>query len=412
MTVAQITDWFQNLAQADMSTEELQKIDKKHSLPTFRRLPLAFKKASGSRVWDMEGNEYIDVLAGIAVNNVGHCHPKVVKAISKQAGELGHISNFYMSEPQVLVMKKLAELSGLERAFLANSGTEASEGAIKIARKYGSKNGRGGTIITAKNAFHGRTMVALAATGKPGMLEGFEPVPTGFVHVPFNDIKAVQNHLSEDIAAIMVEPIQGEGGIHPADQAYMNELRELCSKEGIVLIFDEIQTGIGRTGQWFCHQWYDVKPDIMTLAKAIGSGMPMGAVMVNEEVASAMGPGDHGTTFGGNPIACAAALATLEVIEDEDLLNESQQKGDWLRKTIEDAKNDYPEIVEVRGKGLMVGVELNRESRPVMLKMLEHKVLGNATAGNVVRWVPPLSIPDSDLQKAVQVFFKALEETR
>lgn len=395
-----------------MTTEELHKLDQKYYLPTFRRLPLAFKKALGSRVWDMEGNEYIDVLAGIAVNSVGHCHPKVVAAISKQASELGHISNFYLSEPQVMLSKKLVELSGLERVFFGNSGAEAAEGAIKIARKYASKNGRGGTIITVKNAFHGRTMTTLAATGKAAMLKGFDPIPTGFLHVPLNDMDAIKQVFSKEIAAIMLEPIQGEGGINIADQKYIEELRAFCDKEGVVLIFDEIQTGIGRTGKWFCHQWYGVKPDIMTLAKALGNGIPMGAVMATEKVAQAMEPGDHGTTFGGNPISCAAALATIAVIEEEDLLNEAQRKGAWLRETIETAKLQHPEIIAVRGKGLMVGVELNREAKPVMLKMMEHKVLGNATAEKVVRWVPPLNIPDKDLQTAVDVFFLSLKETR
>lgn len=395
-----------------MTTEELHKLDQKYYLPTFRRLPLAFKKASGSRVWDMEGNEYIDVLAGIAVNSVGHCHPKVVAAISKQAGELGHISNFYLSEPQVMLSKKLVELSGLERVFFGNSGAEAAEGAIKIARKYASKNGRGGTIITVKNAFHGRTMTTLAATGKAAMLKGFDPIPTGFLHVPLNDMDAIKQVFSNEIAAIMLEPIQGEGGINIADQKYIEELRAFCDKEGAALIFDEIQTGIGRTGKWFCHQWYGVKPDIMTLAKALGNGIPMGAVMATEKVAQAMEPGDHGTTFGGNPIACAAALATIAVIEEEDLLNEAQRKGAWLQETIETAMLQYPEIIAVRGKGLMVGVELNREAKPVMLKMMEHKILGNATAEKVVRWVPPLNIPDKDLQTAVDVFFLSLKETR
>ncbi len=395
-----------------MTTEELHKLDKKYYLPTFRRLPLAFKKARGSRVWDMEGNEYIDVLAGIAVNSVGHCHPKVVEAICKQAGELGHISNFYLSEPQALLSEKLVELAGMERVFFGNSGAEAAEGAIKIARKYASKNGRGGTIITVKNAFHGRTMATLAATGKPGMLKGFDPIPQGFIHVPLNDIEAIKSVIGPEIAGIMLEPVQGEGGINIADQEYMEELRALCDKENIALIFDEIQTGIGRTGKWFAHQWYGVKPDIMSLAKALGNGMPMGAVMAVEKVATAMEPGDHGTTFGGNPIACAAALATIQVIEEEDLLNEAQRKGVWLRETIEASKLQYPEIVDVRGKGLMVGVELNRESKPVMLKMLEHKVLGNATAEKVVRWVPPLNISDKDLKTAVDVFLQSLIETR
>ncbi|MFT4834221.1 MAG: acetylornithine/N-succinyldiaminopimelate aminotransferase [Flavobacteriaceae bacterium] len=394
------------------STKELHEIDSKHYLPTFRRYPLAFKKGAGSRLWDMEGNEYIDALAGIAVNNVGHAHPKVADAIAKQAHELIHISNFYLSEPQMVLAKKLAELSGLERVFFGNSGAEAAEGAIKIARKYASKNGRGGTIIAMKNAFHGRTLATVAATGKEAMMIGFDPIPTGFCHVPFNDMDIIREKVNQDVAAIMLEPIQGEGGINLAEQAFLKELRSFCDEENVVLIFDEIQSGIGRTGKMFAHEYFGVKPDVMTLAKALGGGMPIGAVLASERVGSAIDWGDHGTTFGGNPLACAAALATLEVVEEENLMHQALDKGAWLKQECEKAKADYPEIKEIRGYGLMIGVELTIESKPIVASMMKHKVLANATAGNVIRLVPPLNIPMEDLKKVFEVMLLSIKENR
>ena len=297
------------------STKELHELDKTYYLPTFKRYPLAFKKGSGSRLWDMEGKEYIDALAGIAVNNVGHAHPKVADAIGKQAHELIHISNFYLSEPQVMLTKKLAELSGLQRVFLGNSGAEAAEGAIKIARKYASKNGRGGTIIAMKNAFHGRTLATVAATGKEAMMNGFAPIPAGFLHVPFNDLEAIKEMVTEEVGGIMLEPIQGEGGINLVDPSFLKALRAYCDEQNLVLIFDEIQSGMGRTGKMFAFEHFGVIPDVMTLAKALGGGMPIGAVLASEKVGSAIDWGDHGTTFGGNPLACAAALATIEAME-------------------------------------------------------------------------------------------------
>ncbi|MEQ9008717.1 MAG: acetylornithine/succinylornithine family transaminase, partial [Ekhidna sp.] len=312
------------------TTEELHKIDQEYYLPTFKRYPLAFKKGKGSRLWDMEGNEYIDALAGIAVNNIGHGHPKLVKAIADQAQNLIHISNFYVSEPQMVLAKKLSELSGLKRVFFGNSGAEAVEGAIKIARKYASKNGRGGTIINMKNAFHGRTMATIAATGKKAMMNGFDPIPEGFCHVPFNEIDLVKEKVNQDVAGIMLEPIQGEGGIIPAEAEFLKKLRAFCDQENIALIFDEVQCGIGRTGKMFAFEYYGVEPDIMTLAKGLGGGVPIGAVLASEKVGGAIDWGDHGTTFGGNPLVCAAALATLEVIEEEGLLEKTIANGQWF----------------------------------------------------------------------------------
>lgn len=394
------------------STEELHAFDKDHYLPTFGRYPLAFREGKGSRLFDVEGKEYIDALAGIAVNNVGHAHPKIVKAISEQASKLIHISNFYLSEPQVNLTRKLVELSGLDRVFFGNSGAEAAEGAIKIARKYASKNGRGGTIITMKNAFHGRTMVAVAASGKPSMMNGFDPIPTGFRNVPFSDIEGVRKNVDENVGAVMVETVQGEGGVRPADPAFLQELRSLCDEENIVLVLDEVQCGIGRTGKMFAFEHYGIMPDIMALAKGLGGGVPIGAVLASEKVGSAIDRGDHGTTFGGNPLACATALATLEVIEEEHLLEKAAENGDWLKTEIEKVRSNYPEIKEVRGKGLMIGIELDKLAKPIVISMMHHQVLANATAENVVRLVPPLNIPREDLEEVLRVLLVAIEENR
>lgn len=395
------------------STSELHDLDKQYYLPTFRRYPLAFKKGKGSKLWDMEGNEYIDALAGIAVLNVGHSHPKIAAAISRQANELVHISNFFLSEPQVELSKKLAELSGLQRVFIGNSGAEAAEGAIKIARKYASKNGRGGKIIAMKNAFHGRTLATVAATGKQAMMNGFAPIPEGFIHAPFNDLETVKSLVTPEVGGIMLEPIQGEGGINCADPEFLKKLRAYCDQENIVLIFDEIQSGMGRTGKMFAHEHFGVKPDVMTLAKALGAGVPIGAVLASEKVGSAIDWGDHGTTFGGNPLVCAAALANIEVTEEEDLLNQATQKGQWLKDKIESVKPDFPEIKEIRGYGLMIGIELTVESKPIVTTMmLKHRVIANATAVNVVRLVPPLNIPQEDLERVIEVMLESIKEHR
>ena len=394
------------------STEELHELDKTYYLPTFRRYPLAFKKGQGSRLWDMEGKEYIDALAGIAVNNVGHAHPKVADAIGRQAHELIHISNFYLSEPQMELAKKLADLSGLQRVFFGNSGAEAAEGAIKIARKYASKHGRGGTIIAMKNAFHGRTLATVAATGKEAMMNGFAPIPAGFLHAPFNDLEAIKSMVTQEVGGIMLEPIQGEGGINLADSTFLKSLRAYCDEQNLVLIFDEIQSGMGRTGKMFAHEHYDVKPDVMTLAKALGGGMPIGAVLASEKVGSAIDWGDHGTTFGGNPLACAAALATIEAMEEEGMLQQATEKGAWLKAEVANVKSSYPEIKEIRGYGLMIGIELTIESKPVVATMMEHGVLANATAGNVIRLVPPLNIPMEDLKTVFEVLLKSIKANR
>jgi len=382
-------------------------LDKKYYLQTYKRYPLTIDHAKGSHVWDVEGTEYIDMLGGIAVNSVGHCHPKVVKAIQDQAAKLIHISNFYLSKPLVMLSKKLVELSGLDRVFIANSGAESVEGAIKIARKYAHSIGRGGNIISFENAFHGRTLATIA-TGKKAYQKGFEPIPQGFSQVPFNDMEAIKKAADNNTAAIIIEPIQGEGGVNVADKTFLTELRTFCDDQNIVLIFDEIQCGIGRTGKMFAKEHFGVEPDIMTLAKALGGGVPIGAILSNEKVSAAIDFGDHGTTFGGNPLACAASLAAIGVIETENLVKQAEEKGNWLKAEILAMKN--PDIKEIRGKGLMIGIEFNFETKPLVLKMLENGVLANATADTVLRLVPPLNISYEDLEKAMEVLKKSLKE--
>ncbi|WP_162340782.1 acetylornithine transaminase [Cyclobacterium salsum] len=383
-----------------ISNEFLYEEDKKYYLPTFKRFPLALIKGKGSRVWDADGKEYIDMLAGIAVNNVGHCHPKVVKAIQDQAAELIHISNFFVSPPQVALSKLLVDLSRLEHVFLSNSGAESVEGAIKVARKYASKQGRGGEIISMKNSFHGRTLATIA-TGQKKYQKGFAPIPTGFVQVDFNDIQALQAAITTDTAAVILEPVQGEGGIVPAQKEYLQAVRKLCDENDVLLIFDEIQCGIGRTGHFFAKDHYGVQPDIMTLAKGLGGGTPIGAFLCNKKVGDAIDFGDHGTTFGGNPLTSAAALATIKAIMEENLIQAAREKGNWLMGIIRSWSKEHPMIREVRGLGLMIGVQLDRPAATLVKALMDEGVIANATAESVLRLVPPLNIPEEDLVKVL-----------
>lgn len=385
-----------------MTNQSLHELDKKYYLQTYRRLPLALARGEGARVWDVEGKEYIDALAGIAVNSLGHCHPRVVAAIREQAGRLMHISNYFVSEPQVNLAKLLVEISGLERVFFTNSGAESVEGAIKIARKFGNTSRRGGGIISMEGSFHGRTLAAIA-TGGEKMQRGFGPIPQGFTRVPFNDIDAVAGAITPETAAVIIEPVQGEGGINVAEPQFLKDLRALCDEYGLALIFDEIQCGIARTGKMFAKDVYGVQPDIMTLAKGLGGGFPVGAVLSSQKVSDAIEFGDHGTTFGGNPLATAAALATMQTLLEEDMVAEAERKGTWLRGQLEALKAEHSCIREVRGLGLMIGVEFSFPTKPLMIEMMHRGVLANATAENVLRLVPPLVISMDELQSVVDV---------
>lgn len=320
-----------------------------------------------------------------------------------------HISNYFVSEPQVRLAQLLVEVSGMDRVFFTNSGTESIEGAFKFARKSAHARGRGGGIIAMEHSFHGRTLAAIA-TGGERMQRGFGPMPPGFSRVPFNDLAAVEAAITDDTAAVVVEPVQGEGGIHVAEAKFLSGLRALCDRKGVLLIFDEIQCGVARTGKMFAKDVYGVQPDIMTLAKGLGGGIPIGAVLVRETVAEAMEFGDHGTTFGGNPLATATALATMRTLLEESIADDARRKGAWLRAELEKLKEGHSTIREVRGLGLMIGVEFSFATKPLMLAMIERGVLANATADTVLRLVPPLVITEEEMRIVVDVIAAALTE--
>lgn len=393
-----------------ISNEYLYEEDKKNYLPTFKRFPLAFIKGKGSRLWDADGKEYIDMLAGIAVNNLGHCHPKVVSAIQAQAEELIHISNFFVSPPQVALSKLLVDLTHLKHVFLTNSGAESVEGAIKVARKYASKHNKGGEIISMVNSFHGRTLATIA-TGQKKYQQGFAPIPAGFSQVAFNDLEALKAVINDQTAAVIMEPVQGEGGIIPANEQYLHGVRKLCNDNNVLLIFDEIQTGVGRTGKMFAKDHFNVQPDIMTLAKGLGGGMPVGAFLCNEKVGNAIDYGDHGTTFGGNPLASAAALATLKAILEEGLVERSLEKGEWIMKTVRSWASIHPMIKEVRGLGMMIGIQLDRPAAPIVKALLDDGIIANGTAESVIRLVPPLNISDEDIETVLGKLKSLIELT-
>jgi len=388
-----------------------QELDEKYYAPTYKRYPVTLVKGKNARVWDDKGKEYIDALAGIAVNVLGHNNEKLVEAINSQAQKLIHISNYFLSEPQALLSKKLVEITGLDRVFFGNSGAEAVEGAIKFARKYAHSKGRGGEIISFSECFHGRTL-GTVAMGKEAHKKGFEPIPSGYKKAEFNNIESVKGLVDKNTAAIILEPIQGEGGINVADKNFVNELRNLCDEENIALIFDEVQCGVGRTGYWFVKDYFGVNPDILTSAKGLGGGVPIGAVICKNKISDSIKPGDHGTTFGGNPLATAAALAVLNEIENKNLLEEAKKKGEWFREKIKESSPADLGIKKVRGLGLMIGIELEYDSKPVVDKMLELGVLANATAGKIIRIVPPLTIPEDDLGKVIEVMINAIKSVK
>ncbi|MBR0370794.1 MAG: acetylornithine transaminase [Methanobrevibacter sp.] len=387
-----------------MNTKELIEIEDNYFINTFTRQPIVLDHGEGVKVWDKDGNEYIDMFAGIAVNALGHNHPKLVKSIQDQAEKLIHISSIYYNEPALIYAKKLIELTNFDRIFYANSGAEANEGAIKLAVKYTGKS----EVISTVESFHGRTIMTLAATGHEHYHEPFKSIlPKGFINVPYNDIEAIKEAITENTAAIIVEPIQGEGGVNIPDINYLKEISKICKENNIVFIVDEVQTGFGRCGTLFAHELFDVKPDIMTMAKGIGGGVPMGGILATEEVASAFVPGDHGTTFGGSPLVCAAANATLDAIIDDDLLSNSKEMGQYLKDELEKIKENHDVIAEVRGCGLMVGIELTEPGAKYVDKLREKGFLINCTADKVLRLVPPLIIKKEEIDE----FVKALDET-
>lgn len=383
---------------------------KKYLMNTYNRAPIVLHKGRGMKVWDSSGREYLDFLAGIAVNCLGHCHPKVVIALQKQAQRLLHVSNLYHIEPQVELAKLLVHNSFADKVFFCNSGTEAVEGAIKLARKYAKEHIAPDRyeIITCYGSFHGRTLAALSATGQAKLQKGFEPLVPGFKHVAFNDIAALEKAVSKNTCAIMLEPIQGEGGIRIPSEDYLKQVRELCDSNKILLILDEIQTGMGRTGKLFAYEHFNMTPDIMALAKGLGGGAAIGAVLATNAVAASFEPGAHGSTFGGNPLACAAGVATVEaLLEDGFILDNCLRIGKYFLNKLEKLKRDFSSsIVEARGLGLILGLELTKAGVPIVEACAQRGFLINCTCGNVLRFTPPLIIVEKEIDQLVD----ALEE--
>lgn len=393
-----------------MTKQEVMALDARHYLPVFTRYPVALSRGEGPYVWDTEGKKYLDFLAGIAVNVLGHAHPHLVQAIAQQAGQMIHCSNLYYTEQQATLAARLAALSGLERVFFANSGAEANEGAIKLARKFGKAvNTDKIEIITAWESFHGRTLATLTATGQPHYQHGYEPLPAGFAYVPYNDLAALEQAMSPRTCAVMLEAIQGEGGIHVPDAGYLPAVRQLCDRYGAVLICDEVQAGMGRTGKLFAFQHWGVQPDIVTMAKGLGGGVPIGALLAREQVAQAFHPGDHGTTFGGNPLACAAAHATLDVLAQEQLPQHAAAMGEYFMAQLRGLQAKYPALIKaVRGKGLMVGVEVAGQGPDIVAAAMRRGGLINCTAGKVLRLVPPLIVRRQHVDEMVAILDAAL----
>lgn len=393
-----------------LTNEEIFAKDKSDYLPVFARYNIVLDHGDGPYVYDTKGKKYIDFLAGIAVNVVGHNYKPLVDAVSKQAGKMIHCSNLYYTEVQVEAAEKLKKLSGMDKVFFGNSGAEANEGAIKLARKYATNiDPEKIQIISALHSFHGRTLATLTATGQDHYHHGFGPLPAGFDYVPYNDIQALEAKMSDKTCAVMLEAIQGEGGVHVPDPDYLPKVRALCDKYNAVLIFDEVQCGMGRTGTFFGCQQFGVKPDIVTLAKGLAGGVPIGAFMATDKVASAFHAGDHGSTFGGNPLACAAACVVLDALIDGNLMENAKEIGAYLQSKFEEYKAKYPNLIkEVRGRGLILGMELTRPGREIANECLDYGAIINCTAGNVLRFVPPLNITKTHVDELISVLDKVL----
>ena len=385
----------------DKTQKIVAKYDK-YIMNTYKRVPFCIERAKGAKVWDIDGNEYLDFFPGWAVSGIGHCHPKVVAAIGKQSKRLLHVSNNYYSGLQAKLAEAIIKNSFAGKVFFANSGAEANEAAVKLARKYGHDTGRF-EIITMTKSFHGRTLAMITATGQDKVKIGFEPLPPGFVHVAFNDIEAVKEAVNEKTIAIMLEPVQCEGGINIARPEYLKALRDLCDEKDIVLIFDEVQTGMGRSGSMFAYQAYGIRPDVMTLAKALGGGLPIGAAVAAEKFQDVLTPGTHASTFGGSPIVSAAALAVFDAIKKEKLLQNANSMGAYLRKKLEALKKKYHFIKELRTMALIIGVELTIKGEDIYKECLKSGLLINCTQDTVLRIMPPLNVKKAEIDKAISI---------
>jgi acetylornithine/N-succinyldiaminopimelate aminotransferase len=391
-----------------MTTQETIEMFDKYVIANYGRLPRVIVKGKGCYMYDADGNEILDMFPGWAVSGIGHCHPKVVEAIRKQAAELLHVDNTFYSEPQGILAKLLSERAFGGKCFFCNSGAEANEAALKLARLYTAKEKY--KFITAEGSFHGRTFATVTATAQPKYHEGFLPLLPGFVYVPFNDIKTLEDAFTDEVAAVMVEPIQGEGGINIASAEYLSAIRELCDKNGAVMILDEVQTGIGRTGKWFAYQHFDITPDIVTMAKTLGGGVAIGAMMAKAEIAAVLVPGKHASTFGGNALACAAAIAVIKAIEEENLLQNANELGLYAMKKLEELKEKHSIIDHVRGIGLMLGVQLTKPGAKIVDSCLQKNLRINCTHDTVLRFMPPMIATKEQINEAINILDEVMGE--
>jgi len=396
-----------------METKKLIDESNLYIMNTYKRFPIVLRKGRGMKVWTTDGKEYLDFVGGVAVNILGHCHPRVVVAIQKQAQRLLHVSNYYHIKPQIKLAKLLIQHTFADKVFFCNSGAEANEAAIKLARKYSKENVDPDRfeIITAENSFHGRTLAALTATGQEKFQKGFEPLVPGFKHVPFNDVDAIGQAITTNTCAIMLEPVQGEGGVKIPDPDYLKEVKKICDENSLLLILDEVQTGMGRTGKFFAYEHFGITPDIMTIAKGLGGGVPIGAMLSTDKVASAFEPGTHASTFGGNPLVCAAAVTTIEtLLEDGFILDQCNRMSEYMKERLINLRGKFPHLIaDIRGLGLLIGMELTRDCDSVVKACLEMGVLVNCAAGNVLRFIPPLIVQKKDIDHLINVLGKALE---
>ena len=390
------------------SNQELIKLTNKYVAKNYGRYPIGLVRGKGTAVWDASGKKYIDFVAGLAVDNLGHCPPTVVKAIRKQAGKLLHVSNLYHIEPQSQLAAELTRLTFADKFFFCNSGTEANEAAIKLARRWFYDNGQPKRfeIITMNDSFHGRTMASLSATAQKKIHTGFTPLLPGFKYVPFNNIAALKKALTKKTCAVLIEPIQGEGGVNLAQETYLKTLRKICNEKGILLIFDEIQTGFGRTGRLFAYERYKIKPDIITLAKALGGGIAIGAMGSTNKIIESFSPGTHGATFGGNPLACAASLASLKTLTKKGFLKKTSSTGDYFLEQLHGLRKKFSMIREVRGIGLMLAIELDRPGAEVVTNCMKEGLLINCIQQNIIRFLPPLIITRKEIDLLIKTLSK------
>ena len=398
-----------------MLVNEIKEYDNQYFMNTFgQRIPVAFEKGQGIHLWSTDGDKYTDFFSGIAVNSIGYSHPTFVKMVTDQLSRLIHCSNLYYIESQALLAKELCENSCADKVFFSNSGAEANEGAIKLARIFFKKLGMPEKyeIITLQKSFHGRTITTLSATGQEKYAKPFEPLTQGFKKVPINDFEALKSAVTENTCAIMLEPVQGESGVYPCDLQYLKKVKELCTENKILLIFDEVQTGMGRTGKLFGYQKYDIEPDIFTLAKALGGGIPIGAVCAKDYVAQAFSPGEHGSTFGGNPLACTAGLAVIKILKEEKLAENAQKLGDYIKETLmAQASEKLPVISEIRASGLMIAIELSEPIAPdVKHRMFKKKYLIANVGDKILRILPPLIITKQDVDSFIATLIEAVNE--